>query len=95
MTGTLIDMVVFVDGRLESGRAVEWAARLARAHGARLTSVCVAPAPAYSEPEMFARARGQAQVIAAGGTRSWWCTRGLPTSPWCRAETRPTRRMLS
>ena len=62
----LIDMVVFVDGRLESARALEWAARLARAHGARLTSVFVAPAPAYSEPEMFARGGGMAQVIAAG-----------------------------
>ena len=62
---TLIDMVVFVDGRLESERAVEWAARLARAHRARLTSVFVAPTPAYSDLEMFARG-ALAEVLAAG-----------------------------
>jgi nucleotide-binding universal stress UspA family protein len=63
---TLIEMVVFVDGRLESERAVEWAARLARAHRARLTGVFTGPAPVYSQPEMFARGDGLAEVIAAG-----------------------------
>ena len=66
---TLIDMVVFVDGRLESERAVEWAARLARAHRARLTGVFTGPAPVYSQPEMFARGDGLAEVIAEGEDR--------------------------
>jgi len=65
----LIDMVVFVDGRRESERAVEWTARLAREHGARLTGVFAGPAPAYSEPEMFARGGALAEVIAAGEER--------------------------
>ena len=74
---TLIDMVVFVDGRLESEGAVEWAARLARAHRARLTGVFTGPAPVYSQPEMFARGGGMAEVIAAGedrrrGTEKQW-----------------------
>ena len=66
---TLIDMVVFVNGRLESERAVEWAARLARAHRARLTGVFAGPPPVYSRPEMFARGGALAEVIAAGEDR--------------------------
>jgi nucleotide-binding universal stress UspA family protein len=66
---TLIDMVVFVDGRLESERAVEWAARLARAHRARLTGVFTGPEPVYSHPEMFARGGALAEVIAEGQDR--------------------------
>jgi nucleotide-binding universal stress UspA family protein len=66
---SLIDMVVFIDGRLESERAVEWAARLARAHRARLTGVFTGPAPVYSQPEMFARGGALAEVIAAGEDR--------------------------
>ena len=66
---TLIDLVVFVDGRLKSERAVEWAARLARAHRARLTGVFAGPAPVYSQPEMFARGGALAEVIAAGEDR--------------------------
>jgi nucleotide-binding universal stress UspA family protein len=65
----LIDMVVFVDGRLESERAVEWAARLARAHRARLTGIFTGPTPVYSQPEMFARGGTLAGVIAAGENR--------------------------
>ena len=66
---TLIDMVVFVDGRLESERAVEWAARLARAHRARLTGVFTGPEPVYSHPEMFARGCAIVEVIAEGEDR--------------------------
>ena len=66
---TLIDIVVFVDGRPGSEGAAEWAARLARAHRARLTGVFVAPEPAYSRPEMFARGGALAEVIAAGEDR--------------------------
>jgi nucleotide-binding universal stress UspA family protein len=58
-------MVVFVDGRLESEGVVEWAARLARAHRARLTGVFLASVTANSEPELFARFDAHAWLQAA------------------------------
>jgi CRP-like cAMP-binding protein len=50
----LIDMVVFVDGRLESGRAVSGPPGSLELMG-RVSRASRGPAPAYSEPEMFAR----------------------------------------
>jgi nucleotide-binding universal stress UspA family protein len=62
-------MVVFIDGRLDSERAVEWAARLARAHRARLTGVFTAPHPCTAIRRCSLVGAHSTEVIAAGEDR--------------------------
>src|SRR5258705_778419 len=59
------EIVVFVDGRTETGDILEFAGVLAQEYGAHLTAVFMEPLPASTSPEMFARGGGILDVIEA------------------------------
>jgi nucleotide-binding universal stress UspA family protein len=66
---TLIDVVVFLDGGVDTDGALAWAAATAREHGARLIGVFAPPVVAASRHEMFACGRAVRDVIVAGEAR--------------------------
>jgi nucleotide-binding universal stress UspA family protein len=57
------EIVVFIDGRTETGGILEFAGMLAQERGARLISVFMQAEPAATAPEMFARGAGMRSVI--------------------------------
>jgi nucleotide-binding universal stress UspA family protein len=57
------EIVVFIDGRIETAGILEFAGTLAQEHAARLITVFTQPEPAASTPEMFARGEGIPNVI--------------------------------
>jgi nucleotide-binding universal stress UspA family protein len=61
----LAEIVVFVDGRTETGAILEFAGALAREHGAHLIGVFMQPQPARTQSEAFARGEGILAVIEA------------------------------
>ena len=65
MDTALGEIVVFIDGGLESARILEFAGVLAKEHGARLIGVLVQADPALTSAATFARGRGMDQVVAA------------------------------
>lgn len=54
----LKELLVFVDARAGTPAVLEFAASLAREHGARLTGVFIQPEARFSSPEMFVRGPG-------------------------------------
>jgi nucleotide-binding universal stress UspA family protein len=62
-TAQLGEIVVFIDGRIETAGILEFASALAEEHGARLISVFMQPAPAITPAETYARGKGMLSVI--------------------------------
>jgi hypothetical protein len=58
----LREIVVFIDGHIETAGVLEFAGELAEEHGARLISVFMQPKPTLTTPEMFARGKGMLHV---------------------------------
>jgi len=61
-TAQLGEIVVFIDGHIETAGVLEFAGVLAEEHGARLISVFMQPKPTLTTPEMFARGKGMLHV---------------------------------
>jgi len=59
----LREIVVFIDGRADTAGILEFAARLAKEHEARLISVFMQPDPEATPAQMFARGTGKLDVI--------------------------------
>jgi nucleotide-binding universal stress UspA family protein len=57
------EIVVFIDGRIETAGISEFAGTLAQEQGARLITVFMQPKPTATTPEMFARGEGIQKVI--------------------------------
>jgi nucleotide-binding universal stress UspA family protein len=57
-SSALRELLVFVDARAGTPAVLEFAASLAREHGARLTGVFIQPEARFSAPEMFVRGPG-------------------------------------
>jgi nucleotide-binding universal stress UspA family protein len=57
------EIVVFVDGQIETTGILEFAGVIAQENGAHLTAVFMQPMPAATPPEMFARGKGIPHVI--------------------------------
>jgi nucleotide-binding universal stress UspA family protein len=68
-TAELGEIVVFIDGHIETAGILEFAAIIAQEHGSRLISVFMQPEPAATSPEMFARGTGISNVIEAHHAR--------------------------
>ena len=64
-TAGLRDLVVFLDGRTDNAGTVEFAAALAKEHGAHLTGVFIQPEPAVSQAEMYARGKAIHDIVEA------------------------------
>lgn len=65
----LSELVVFLEARAESRAVVDFAASLAREHGARLTGIFIQPAPSFTAPEMFVRGAGIPATIETAHER--------------------------
>jgi nucleotide-binding universal stress UspA family protein len=61
-TAHLGEIVVFIDGHIETAGILEFASVLAEEHGARLISVFMQPEPTVSPAETFARGKGM-QIV--------------------------------
>jgi nucleotide-binding universal stress UspA family protein len=59
------DVVVFVDGRQEGSRIIEFAARLAQEHGAHLTGAFVWPPLSNEGSAAYVRGRAMQELIAS------------------------------
>jgi nucleotide-binding universal stress UspA family protein len=64
-TAQLGEIVVFIDGHVETPSILEFASVLAEEHGARLISVFMQPEPTVTIPETFARGKGMEIVREA------------------------------
>jgi nucleotide-binding universal stress UspA family protein len=61
----LREIVVFIDGRSETGSILEFASVLAKEHGAQLIGVFMKPGPVLTTAETFARGKGMGEVDEA------------------------------